>query len=1154
MTRGTSRELGSVAKVAGQAGDRAGSDFTSGFKSRIAGRMAGIITAGFALAKVSDVAKFGLEVASQNEQAQISFTTLLKSGAKAKAFIGDLQRFAAKTPFDFPGLQQSASQLLAAGIDSKKIIPIMTTLGNVTSGMGTGAEGVQRATVAIQQMNAAQKISAEDLNQLRDAGIPVYDLLSKALGKSKKQVAALVQAGKLGKPALDKMMSALTSGKGLERFNGLMAKQSKSLQGMWSTVKDTFGQGLAKAIAPSLPLIKSGLGKVSKFMGPALGTLGKAVSKGLSGVFGKGGLVDDIRNLWQSVQPYFAQLGANIETIFGPSLSSAQSSLGKLKPSFDQVEQATVGVVSGLTKFSGWIAKNKGLIEAGATTIGVLAGGLKLVAIQQKATAAGGFVKWITGVVKSTRLWAAAEAALDVVMEANPIGLVVVAVAALVAGFVVAYKKSATFRKIVQGALNGVKAAAQAVAHWFTGSFVPFFTKTIPNAFRSGLGKAKKIWSGITSAVTAPMKAGMRGVTSAWHGITGSFTKSKNWVGSTWRKGWSAVSGWVGNAVGKGRDLAKSALKSTQDRFAALRSWGGSTFKRGWSNMSYNLSHPIEFGRTLIQQSRSKIQSALGTMDSWGRSIFGRRWAGMKAKLTQPITAARDYLKRVFGKGGGGIRQIFSDAVSAIGKIFGRIRGALLAPIKSAIGVINTGLIRGGINWILGKLGVPKDKQVPWIPTPKFAAGDRVRGANGWQRSGTDRIPAWLDHDEFVIKRRSARAIGYDKLRYMNDTGMIPGLAGGGRVWPTNTRNLSPTYPGHSGVDIAAGMGAPIYATEPGRISYTGWNHGFGQAIFEQFSNGLQAVYGHTSRLLTSAGQQVAAGQRIGLVGATGHATGPHLHFEINSPGPFGNAADRANSLAYLNGANVSGGGGGIFSDVWNFLKGLSPIDWLKKKATAVGHKITAGGRFAAGLSLVPGLIIGRGASSLMSKFFGSGSAGVSGDAQAVIHSMMLQRWPESQWGPLKTLINNESGWRTGVRNASSGAFGLFQLLGANFAALHGDTSIQNQGRVGLGYIASRYGSPANALQQWMSRNPHWYDNGIQGGVLPPGTHLLHNGTGQNETIRTARQEAALASGPQIVINVNGALDPVAVARQIERLLTQYGRMTGPVQLNRRAA
>ncbi len=221
----------------------------------------------------------GLQTAAGMEQARISFTTMLGSAQKADGFLKQLAAFAAKTPFEFPELQTAASSLISAGFAAKDVIPIMTNLGDVTSGMGTGAEGVQRATVALQQMSAAGKITGEDLNQLRDAGVPVFDLLSAATGKSKEAISALAQEGKLGKTEMQALFDALGTGKGLERFSGLMEKQSASLTGMVSTFKDTLGQGLAKAIEPAIPFIKDGLGRLTGAVGTALEALPGIVGK-----------------------------------------------------------------------------------------------------------------------------------------------------------------------------------------------------------------------------------------------------------------------------------------------------------------------------------------------------------------------------------------------------------------------------------------------------------------------------------------------------------------------------------------------------------------------------------------------------------------------------------------------------------------------------------------------------------------------------------------------------------------------------------------------------------------------------------------------------------------------------------------------------------
>jgi tape measure domain-containing protein len=263
--RGTSKivasELATANPVAESAGRQMGEKMTGGFRG-VVGKMGSILKTGALAggAVMGAAGAVGIKTAAQMETANIAFTTMLGSADKAKSFLGDLSKFAAKTPFDLPGLQTSAQSLISIGIDSSKVIPIMTTLGNVTSGMGTGAEGIQRATVAIQQMNAAGRISAEDLNQLRDAGIPVFDLLTAATGKTTAEIAEMAGKGKLGREEMEQLMAALESGKGLERFNGMMEAQSQSMSGLWSTLQDTFSVGMADAITPLIPLIKGGLG------------------------------------------------------------------------------------------------------------------------------------------------------------------------------------------------------------------------------------------------------------------------------------------------------------------------------------------------------------------------------------------------------------------------------------------------------------------------------------------------------------------------------------------------------------------------------------------------------------------------------------------------------------------------------------------------------------------------------------------------------------------------------------------------------------------------------------------------------------------------------------------------------------------------------
>lgn len=90
---------------------------------------------------------------------------------------------------------------------------------------------------------------------------------------------------------------------------------------------------------------------------------------------------------------------------------------------------------------------------------------------------------------------------------------------------------------------------------------------------------------------------------------------------------------------------------------------------------------------------------------------------------------------------------------------------------------------------------------------------------------------------------------------------------------------------GYNGIDLADRIGTPIYASAPGTVivsvSNGGWNGGYGNFIIISHSNGTQTLYSHNYKNLVRVGDFVDQGQQIATMGATGHATGPHVHFEV---------------------------------------------------------------------------------------------------------------------------------------------------------------------------------------------------------------------------------------------------------------------------------
>jgi murein DD-endopeptidase MepM/ murein hydrolase activator NlpD len=90
----------------------------------------------------------------------------------------------------------------------------------------------------------------------------------------------------------------------------------------------------------------------------------------------------------------------------------------------------------------------------------------------------------------------------------------------------------------------------------------------------------------------------------------------------------------------------------------------------------------------------------------------------------------------------------------------------------------------------------------------------------------------------------------------------------------------------HSGIDIVAPSGTPVYAARAGKVVYAGWaDGGYGFLVVVGHAKGERTWYAHLSRIDVRRGVWVGAGVRVGLVGATGDATGPHLHFEVRVRG-----------------------------------------------------------------------------------------------------------------------------------------------------------------------------------------------------------------------------------------------------------------------------
>ena len=188
------------------------------------------------------------------------------------------------------------------------------------------------------------------------------------------------------------------------------------------------------------------------------------------------------------------------------------------------------------------------------------------------------------------------------------------------------------------------------------------------------------------------------------------------------------------------------------------------------------------------------------------------------------------------------------------------------------------------------------------------AFGSRVvrPGDRGWDVAALQFLLAWRGFPSGTIDGGFGEHTEAALIRYQR----WAGLSADGRAGPATLRSVQLPAPRapvalsfpvaaalgdrfgprgdrfHSGIDLLAAAGTPVRAAGPGTVTFAGWSAGgYGNLVVIAHANGVSSWYAHLSRIDVPAGAAVTTATRVGLIGATGNATGPHLHFEVRLRG-----------------------------------------------------------------------------------------------------------------------------------------------------------------------------------------------------------------------------------------------------------------------------
>ncbi|WP_139104618.1 hypothetical protein [Gordonia sp. UCD-TK1] len=375
-------------------------------------------------------------------------------------------------------------------------------------------------------------------------------------------------------------------------------------------------------------------------------------------------------------------------------------------------------------------------MAANAATMGVMAVGMTAYSIAQKAIAIG------------TRVWAAAQWVLNAALTANPIGIVIAVIAALVAGIILAYRNSETFRNIVQAAWNGIKTAVGAVWNWLSTTVFPFFKAAL-----SAIGTAA-MW--LWNNAIMPAFNGIKAVIGfVWGGIKfyfDAFMATMRLIGS--------VVAWLwNNAIVPAFNGIKAAAQFMWTGISVIFGW----FKAGIGAVGQIVGAVVD---TVIKPAWNAVKTAADFM--WGgiKQIFDWIKSGWNLLATGIRTVVDTIIKPAFEGIKTALRAVgdfFGTVVDGIKTAWDKLKGFVATPINFVINTVwNNGLLKAW-NTIAGFL--PGLKQMSPLSPVAFAEGGSVPMTRGARR-GKDSVSALLMPEEHVWDVRDVAKSGGQGAQY----------------------------------------------------------------------------------------------------------------------------------------------------------------------------------------------------------------------------------------------------------------------------------------------------------------------------------------------------------------------------------------------------
>jgi len=634
------------------------------------GKIGGIAVGLAGINSVAGTLQEGFDKVTSIEDTTASLGILMGSAEEATKVMGELEESNQNTPYSFDAWAGAGKNLIAFGVEADKTAGIVTALGEAASASGKGEEALNSMADAFGKAAASGKISMDTINSLSQGGVQGLTILANEFGVTTEEMQKMISSGQV---SAEEGIDALTKGirEGSEgiagdvaSMSGVMGEMAETTSGRLTNMKSAFNNAAKSMLEELNPLIGAAAEKITDWTYAGIDLF-------------KTYMVPAIHD----------------------GVEAAKRVMETIKPALEVTRDVLKSVVGWLKDAAEWILKNKDWISSLAVSVGVLVGSYKAWMKYQKIMAAGGFVKWLISGVKATKLWeaatkgaAAAQKVLNTVMKANPIGLIITAVTALVAGLTWFFTKTETGQELWSQFMDVLKSGWDSVKEKMSGFFD--WAKDLWDSAVEKFREARETMAPVIETIQEIAQAIVEKV-------AGAFT----WLGEKAAAAFTTVSEWIGTFLTFLQEnfwpVVESILGFVGDAFTAL--WDGISW--AWENVIQPVFNGIlELAKITIGVIATVVLSPL--LVAWNLLSSGIQWAW--ENVIQPVwQALSDFAMNTLWPALQGVFQWIGDAwqwlSDKFSAVWGWIRDNVLNPMVDAFQNVLWPSIQSVIDWIVDK-------------------------------------------------------------------------------------------------------------------------------------------------------------------------------------------------------------------------------------------------------------------------------------------------------------------------------------------------------------------------------------------------------------------------------------------------------------------